>query len=149
MPGIFCLQQYNPSPVQLAPPRPYWDELTVFWLTKMTMASQMSVGWMHIRDKEGDICVVYAPVSLTHSCMKYGWCGLRRLCPTVAHNDRNVWCVRHRAQTVMGPSLRLSSSSDINCNFAVLNYTTQHISIRLNTGRLPVIGGEFLTITSM
>ena len=58
------------------------------------------------------------------------------------HNGRNVWS---RAQTVMGPSPSpcLSSSSDINCNFAVLNYTTQLISIRLNT----VIDGEFLTIT--
>ena len=87
------------------------------------------------RQGGGHLCCL-CPSLLTHSCMKYGWCGLRRLCPTALHNDRNVWRVRHRAQTVMGPSLRLSSSSDINCNFAVLNYTTQHISIRLNTGRL-------------
>ena len=45
------------------------------------------------------------------------------------------------------PSPRLSSSSDINCNFAVLNYTTQLISICLNTARPSVIDGEFLTIT--
>ena len=102
----------------------------------MPVKCQWVVGmfWMMpIWDKEdraGDIiCVVYVivspPLLLTHSCLRHGvWLGGPVL--QCGHNSRNV-C---RAQTVMGPSLSpcLSSSSDINCNFAVLNYTTERSS---------------------